>query len=166
MKNAKRNAMSLLLQKMKWKHTWISFTRNEKLTRSMPMLFLASVLLQRRKMVDSEERRGMNRIRKWYYRIMRGWISATISPLNTLWSIKGTIGPRLAEAEGIEAVVVIVVTEAIEGVAVGAVVEGDMMAMKQMEQHLKLLEISAILFEVKNPMKRNSPWSSNSLTNL
>ena len=51
----------------------------------------------------------------------------------------------------------IVVIEAIEGVAVGAVVEGAMRAAKQMEQLPKLLEISVFLFEVKNPMKRNSP---------
>ena len=51
----------------------------------------------------------------------------------------------------------IAVTEAIEEVAVGAVVEEDMRAAKQMEQHQKLSEISVFLFEVKNPMKRNSP---------
>ena len=51
----------------------------------------------------------------------------------------------------------IVVTEAIEGVAVEVVVEGAMRAMKQMDQHPKLLEISVFLSEVKNPMKRNSP---------
>ena len=51
----------------------------------------------------------------------------------------------------------IVVIEAIEGVAVEAVLEGAMRVMKQMEQHPKLLEISVFLLEVKNPMKRNSP---------
>ena len=49
------------------------------------------------------------------------------------------------------------VIEVIERVEVGAVVEGAMREMKQMEQYQRLLEISAILFEVKNPMKRNSP---------
>ena len=57
----------------------------------------------------------------------------------------------------VEAIVAIVVTEAIEEVAVGAVVEGATRAVRQMEQHPRLLEISAFLFEVKNPMKRNSP---------